>query len=271
MSLESFSLSGKVAVVTGGTGVLGGAIARGLAEAGARVAVMGRRAERATQVASEIEGAGGQAMALPADVLDLEQLAAARAALETTFGPPDILVNSAGGHVPAAIVHGDVTPWNLARSALDDVMALNFTGAFLPIQVFCEPMAVRGGSIVNISSMASARAITRGLGYGAAKAAIDNLTRWLAVELAFRYGSHVRVNAIAPGFFLGEQNRGLLVGPNGELTERGRKIVDHTPMGRFGEPEELVGAAVWLCSDAARFVTGIVVPVDGGFSAYSGV
>jgi NAD(P)-dependent dehydrogenase (short-subunit alcohol dehydrogenase family) len=270
--VQLFSLAGKVAVVTGGTGVLGGAMARGLAAAGARVAILGRRADKATAVAEDIESAGGEAMPLPADVLDYEQLLAARRTLLARWGSVHILVNAAGGNVPDAIVVGERTFFDLTQNAFDRVMALNLTGSVLPSQVFGQSMAEQGaGSIVNISSMAAQRTLTRVVGYAAAKAAIDNYTRWLAVELALKYGPGLRVNAIAPGFFIGEQNRDFLLNPDRSLTPRGQAIIDHTPMRRFGEPEELVGALVWLCSDAARFVTGVVVPVDGGFSAFGGV
>lgn len=277
---EQFSLEGKVAVVTGGTGVLGGAMARGLAAAGARVAILGRRKDRAREVAEEVAAAGHEAIPLPADVLDEESLQAALQTLLNRWGRMDILINSAGGNRPDATVFGDLTFFNVPRSALEGVVGLNFTGTVLPIQIFGEPMAEQGtGSIINISSMAAQKVLTRVMGYSAAKAAVDNLTKWLAVDLAEKHGPGLRVNAIAPGFFIGEQNRALLIeedappGPNNVpvLTERGQQIVDHTPMGRFGEPDELIGAAIWLASDASRFVTGIVVPVDGGFSASSGI
>ena len=267
-----FSLDGKVAVITGGTGVLGGAMARGLAAAGARVGVLGRRQANADAMVATIEAEGGTAMALPADVLDKEQLQKARSAVLDAWGSVDILVNAAGGNVPAATVFGDLTFFDLDRAAVEQVMALNFTGTLLPSQVFGEPMTTQGsGSIINISSMAAQRPLTRVIGYAAAKSAIDNLTRWLAIDLAQKHGPGMRVNAIAPGFFIGEQNRALLLNADDSLTARGQQIIDHTPMERFGEPDELVGTAVWLASDAARFITGIVVPVDGGFSAYSGV
>lgn len=267
-----FSLDNRVAVVTGATGVLGGAIAHGLAAAGAKVAIMGRRAERAAEVATSIRADGGEALALPADVLDRAQLERARATLLEEWGRVDILVNAAGGNTPEATVVGERTFFNLSRDAIDTMLDLNLIGSILPSQVFGEAMAGQGrGSIVNISSMAAARPLTRVIGYAAAKAAIDNFTRWLAVELCLKYGPGLRVNAIAPGFFVGEQNRSFLLNPDGSYTPRGQQIISHTPMGRFGEPAELIGAAVWLCSDAARFVTGIVVPVDGGFSAYGGV
>jgi NAD(P)-dependent dehydrogenase (short-subunit alcohol dehydrogenase family) len=267
-----FSLQGKVAVVTGGTGVLGGAMAHGLAAAGAKVAILGRRAERAAEVAAAIQAEGGDAMPLPADVLDEAQLDLAREALLRKWGTVDILINAAGGNVPEAVVIGDRTFFNLTRTAFDQVMALNLTGSLLPSQTFGEVMAEnKRGCIINISSMTSQKTLTRVIGYAAAKAAIDNFTRWLAVEFALKYGPGLRVNAIAPGFFLGDQNRAFLINEDGTPTPRGRQIIDHTPMARFGEPEELIGTAVWLCSDAARFVTGIVVPVDGGFMAFGGV
>ncbi len=277
---KQFSLEGKVAVVTGGTGVLGGAMSRGLAAAGARVAVLGRRAQKAQEVAHEIEAAGHVAMPLPADVLDEGSLRAARQTLLDKWGRVDVLINCAGGNRPDATVFGDLTFFNVPREALEGVVGLNFTGTVLPIQVFGEPMTQQGsGSIINISSMAAQKVLTRVMGYSAAKSAVDNLTRWLAVDLAEKHGAGLRVNAIAPGFFIGEQNRALLLdtdaAPDAQgnlpLTERGQQIVDHTPLGRFGEPDELVGVALWLASDASRFVTGIVVPVDGGFSATSGV
>jgi NAD(P)-dependent dehydrogenase (short-subunit alcohol dehydrogenase family) len=271
-SLERlFSLSGKVAVVTGATGVLGGAMARGLARVGARVGVLGRREERAEEVAREILGSGGEAMPLPADVLNEERLRAAREAVLDRWGQMDILVNAAGGNVPGATLSGDATIFDLPREAFGEVFDLNLVGTLLPIQIFGEAMTREtGGCIVNVSSMAAVRVITRVAGYSAAKAAVENLTRWLAVDLARRYGN-IRVNAVAPGFFLGEQNRALLVNEDGNLTERGRAIIEHTPVGRFGEPEELTGTVIWLCSPAANFVNGVVVPVDGGFSAFSGV
>lgn len=269
---QLFSLRGKVAVVTGGTGVLGGAMARGLAAAGAQVAILGRRAELAAQVAEAIQADGGQAMPLPADALDKDQLEAARATLLDRWGRVDILINAAGGAVPEATAVGDVTFFDLKQAGFDRALALNITATLLPTQVFGQPMSEQGsGSIINISSMTAQRTLTRVVGYSMAKAAIDNFTRWLAVELVLKYGPGLRVNAIAPGFFIGEQNRALLLNPDSSLTQRGQLIITHTPMGRFGEPDELVGAAVWLASDAARFVTGIVVPVDGGFSTFSGV
>lgn len=269
-----FDLSGRVAIVTGATGTLGGEMARGLARAGAKVGVLGRRNERAEEVVAEIEKPGGEALALPADVLDREGLEAARDAVMGRWGRLDLLVNAAGGNVPEATVSGDAEVFDLSEDALRRVFDLNLLGTVLPSQVFGAAMA-RGpepeGSIVNVSSMAAQKPLTNVVGYSAAKAAVENFTRWMAVELARKYGARLRVNAVAPGFFLGEQNRAMLVDEDGSLTERGRKIVDHTPAGRFGEPEELLGTLIWLCSPSARFVTGVVVPVDGGFSAFSGI
>jgi NAD(P)-dependent dehydrogenase (short-subunit alcohol dehydrogenase family) len=271
---ELFGLTGRVAVVTGGSGVLGSAMARGLARAGASVAVLARSAERVDGVVEQIEGDGGRALSLYADVLDREQLLAARRQVLAELGAVDILVNAAGGNVPAATLDATEGVFALPAGAFDRVLALNLTGTLLPTQVFAEPMTAgqprAQGSIVNISSMAAQRAITRVVGYSAAKAGVENLTRWLAVDLARRFGDGIRVNAIAPGFFVSEQNRALLLDDDG-VTERGRTILDHTPAGRFGQPDELVGTLVWLCSPAASFVTGAVIPVDGGFSAFSGV
>jgi NAD(P)-dependent dehydrogenase (short-subunit alcohol dehydrogenase family) len=272
---DLFSLTGKVAVVTGATGVLGGEMARSLARSGARVAVLGRREEKAHRVAGEIRAAGGESLVLPADVLDTGQLQDARDALLERWGRVDILVNAAGGNVPGATLSNSVGIFQLPEKALRQVMDLNFLGTLLPCQIFGAPM-VEGaegpdGCIVNISSMAATKALTNVVGYSAAKAAVDNFTRWLAVELARSYGPDLRVNAIAPGFFIGEQNRDLLLEEDGSLTKRGQTIIEHTPAGRFGKPDELGGTLIWLCSPASAFVNGIVVPVDGGFSAFSGV
>ncbi len=270
--LELFHVQDKVIIVTGGTGVLGGAMARGLAAAGARVGILGRRQERARALAQEINQAGGQAMAVPADVLEQAQLEQVRSAVIERWGRIDGLVNAAGGNMPGATLTPDKTVFDLSQEAFRQVTDLNLLGTILPSQIFGAVMAEQGaGSIVNISSMAAQRAITRVAGYSAAKAAVDNFTRWLATEFALKFGDGLRVNAIAPGFFIGEQNRRLLLNEDGSLTDRGQTIIRQTPMGRFGEPDELVGTLLWLISDASRFVTGIVVPVDGGFSAFSGV
>ena len=267
-----FSLNGQVAVITGGTGVLGSAMARGLAQAGAKVGVLGRRREQAEVVVADIEGLGGTAMPLPADVLDRAKLEEARAAVLDQWGRLDILVNAAGGNMPSATLPPGQSFFTLPVEGMQPVIALNLNGTLLPIQVFGEAMGqAKRGCIVNISSMAAQRALTRVVGYGVAKAAVDNATRWLAVELARSFGGGIRVNAIAPGFFIGEQNRSLLLNEDGSLTPRGQTIIDHTPAGRFGEPDELISTLVWLCSPGASFVNGIVVAVDGGFSAFSGV
>jgi NAD(P)-dependent dehydrogenase (short-subunit alcohol dehydrogenase family) len=269
---DLFSLEGQVAVVTGGTGVLGGAMARGLARAGAKVGVLGRRREQAEAAVAQIEAEGGCALALPADVLDRGQLETARDTIVEQWGRLDVLVNAAGGNMPAATLAPGRSFFDLPIEGMQPVIALNLQGTLLPSQVFGEALARNGrGCIVNISSMAAQRAMTRVVGYGVAKAAVDNATRWLAVELARSFGGKLRVNAIAPGFFVGDQNRVLLLNDDGTLTARGQTIIDHTPAGRFGEPAELVSTLVWLCSPGASFVNGVVVPVDGGFSAFSGV
>lgn len=269
---ELFSLEGQVAIVTGGTGVLGGAMARGLAQAGARVGVLGRRVEQAEAAARDIEAGGGEALALPADVLAREQLEGAREAVLGRWGRLDILVNAAGGNLPSATLGAGQSFFDLAGDGLEQVIALNLQGTLLPSQVFGSAMAQAGrGCIVNISSMAAQRAITRVVGYSVAKAAVDNATRWLAVELARSHGAGLRVNAIAPGFFVGEQNRALLLNQDGTLTARGQTIIDHTPAGRFGQAEELLSTLLWLCGPGSSFVNGVVVAVDGGFSVFSGV
>ncbi|MDR8390090.1 SDR family oxidoreductase [Aliifodinibius sp. S!AR15-10] len=272
MMSNLFDLSGKVAIVTGGTGVLGGAMAKGLAEAGAKIGILGRSEDSADENVKEIKDNGGEAIPLIADVLVKSDLQEARKKVLDQWGRIDILINAAGGNLSGATINPEQSFLDLEDEALENVMNLNFMGTYHPTKVFGEDMIEnKQGSIIHISSMASDRAITRVLGYSAAKAAVDNFTKFLATELAIKYGDGLRVNAIAPGFFIGEQNRDLLLNEDGSLTDRGQTIVDNTPMNRFGEKEELIGTAVWLASEASKFVTGTVIPVDGGFSAFSGV
>ena len=271
VSGSPFAVSGRVAVITGGYGVLGGAIAAGLARAGAAIAILGRRPEAAAAQAAAIRREGGDASVLIADVLDEGQVRRARDELLKARGRVDILINAAGGNVARA--RSDDKPvFDVPFDALDEVLRLNLHGTLIPSLIFGEVMGRQGsGCIVNISSMAARRALSGVLGYSIAKAGIDSFTQWLAVDLARRYGDRLRVNAVAPGFIVTEQNRNVLVKPDGSYTDRARAIVAHTPMGRLGTPEEVVGAVQWLCSDAAAFVTGVVLPVDGGFSVSSGV
>jgi NAD(P)-dependent dehydrogenase (short-subunit alcohol dehydrogenase family) len=270
--IEEFSLEGKVIVVTGGTGVLGHAFIKGIAAAGATVAVLGRNRQIAEQRVAELTDAGGSAIALIADVTLEEELIEARQQLIETYGSIDGLVNGAGGNVPTAIIQPADDLFNLDMAGLKQVIDLNLHGTMLPTQVFGQAMVRSGGgSIVNISSMASQRAITKVLGYSLAKAAIDIYTKWFSVEMANRYGDKLRMNAIAPGFFLTEQNRTLLTQPDGSYTERGNLVLKQTPYHRFGDADELCGALIWLLSDASKFVTGTVINIDGGFSVFSGV
>lgn len=272
MQHSLFDIQGKVAIVTGGAGVLGGAMAQGLADAGVKVGVLGRTPEKVHKKCDEIRSAGGEALPLVADVLDQKQLEEARNKITAHWGKIDFLLNVAGGNRAGATISPDQNFFDLSIDDFDQVVALNLKGTVLPTYVFGQAMADQGsGSIVNISSMTAQQPFTRVVGYAAAKAAIDNFTKWLSVEMAHKYGEKIRVNAIAPGVFIGEQNRRLLLNEQEELTPRGHTIIDHTPMKRFGAPEELTGTVIWLCSQAASFITGIVVPVDGGFSAFSGV
>ncbi|EFH81903.1 SDR family oxidoreductase [Ktedonobacter racemifer] len=267
-----FALNGQTAIVTGGSGVLGSALAQGLAGAGARVVVIGRRLEACENVVRTIKANGGEALALACDVTSKSDLERALEQIQQRFGGIDILVNGAGGNQPAATVSPERSFFELDEQAVNTVFGLNFQGTLLPCQVFGSVMVSQGhGSIVNISSMASLRPLTRVVSYGAAKAAINNFTQWLAVHMAQEYDARIRVNAIAPGFFLTEQNRFLLTDEQGAPTARGQAILSHTPAGRYGQPEDLVGTLLWLVSPAAAFITGIVVPIDGGFAAFSGV
>lgn len=272
MSSVSFSLKNRTAIVTGGTGVLGQSMVRGLAAAGASVAILGRRKDAAETLANEIRATGGKALAVQADVLDREQLEKARAEVLEEFGSIDILVNAAGGNMPGAVIPPDKNFFDLNMVDFQKVVDLNLLGTVLPTQVFTEDMAKRKkGVIINIASMATFKPITRVVGYSAAKAAVGNFTEWLAVEMARKFGEGIRVNAISPGFFLTEQNRTLLSNPDGTWTARGQAAINQTPFGRFGKPEELIGTLVFLCSDASSFVTGVNVPVDGGFNVFCGV
>jgi NAD(P)-dependent dehydrogenase (short-subunit alcohol dehydrogenase family) len=269
-----YGLKDKVAVVIGGSGVLCGALARALGGQGAAVVVVGHaHADRAQAVADEIAAAGGKAVAAQADVLDKRSLEALVGRALEAYGRVDFLINGAGGAKREATTSDSLSFFDLPEDAVRWVFDLNFIGTFLACQVFGRTMVERdGGCILNISSMGAERPLTRSVAYSAAKAAVDNFTRWLAVHVSQEYSPKIRVNALAPGFFLTEQNRFLLIDEgSGELTARGRTIVEHTPMARFGRPEDLVGTALWLLSDGAAFVHGAVIPVDGGFSAFGGV
>ncbi|RME85602.1 MAG: SDR family oxidoreductase [Caldilineae bacterium] len=270
---ELFDVSDMVVAATGGGGVLVGELSRGLARRGARVAVLDIFAEAAQRVADEITAAGGDAVAIQMDVLDKASIQAGLEVILEKYGRVDALINGAGGNKKEATTSPDLSFFDLPEDAFQWVFNLNFIGTLLPSQVFGKVMAEQGrGVILNISSMNAFRPLTRIPAYSAAKAAVSNFTQWLAVHMAQEYTPQVRVNALAPGFFLTHQNRFLLLDEkSGELTSRGKTIIDHTPMGRFGAPEDLLGTAIWLLSPASSFVTGVVVPIDGGFSAFSGV
>jgi NAD(P)-dependent dehydrogenase (short-subunit alcohol dehydrogenase family) len=276
---DAYDFHGQTIFVTGGFGVLGGAMVAALAAHGANVAVLSRRPGVSARVAAQFGALAepGRIWGVEGDVLDPDALATAAAAVVDRFGVIDGLINAAGGNRPEAISNHAANParsfFDLSPAAMRWVFDLNLMGTVLPSQIVGRHMAQRGrGVILNITSMAAFRPLTRVAAYAAAKAAVGNFTQWLAVYMAQEYGSAIRVNALAPGFFLGEQNRDLLVDrTSGDLTARGRQIVEHTPMGRFGDPADLVGPMLWLMSPAAAFVTGIVVPVDGGFSACAGV
>ena len=272
--LESlFQLSGKVAVVTGGGGVLCGAMSRALGRVGVKVAVLDLILEAAQKVVDDVVADGGEAIAVKCDVLDKASVEAACRTVLERFGRVDILINGAGGNKKQATTGPDLSFFDLPSDAVQWVFNLNFIGTLLPSQVFGQILAEQGeGVILNVSSMNAFRPLTRIPAYSAAKAAVSNFTQWLAVHMSQEYSDKIRVNAIAPGFFLTAQNRFLLTEEaTGELTPRGKTIIDHTPMGRFGDPEDLLGTVLWLLSPAAAFVDGVVVPVDGGFSAFSGV
>lgn len=268
-----FDVSGKVAVITGATGVLCGAMARHLAKQGVKVVLVGRSQDKGQELEREINQNGGTALFVAADVLDKEAVSNVRDAALDKFGKIDILINGAGGNRPDATATAQLSFFDIPYDALRSVFDLNLLGTVLPTQIIGKAMAGNNeGVIINISSMAAERPMTRVVGYAAAKAAIDNFTKWLSVYMNHNVSPQIRVNAIAPGFFLTEQNYYLLIDEKtGAPTPRGEQILSHTPMGRYGEPEDLLGALQWLISDGAKFVTGTVIPVDGGFSAYSGV
>lgn len=269
---NNFSLNEKVIVVTGGTGILGNAFVKGIVQAGGTVGILGRNEKIANERVDAIINQGGKAIALIADVNNESQLLNAREKMLAEFGKIDGLVNAAGGNIPEAIVQPEQDIFKLNLLALQEVMQLNLFGSILPTQIFGEAIKDTGsGSIVNISSVVSQIAVTKVLGYSLAKASIDTYTQWFAVELAKRYGDKIRMNSIAPGFFLTEQNKSLLTNTDGNLNERSNLVIKNTPFGRFGNPDELIGALVWLLSDASKFVTGTKITVDGGFTSFSGV
>lgn len=271
-ALKQFSLKDRVIVVTGGTGVLGGFFCSALASAGAKVAVLGRNKTKAEERAREITGQGGEAMAVIADVLIESEVAQAKDQVLEKWGRLDGLINAAGGNVPESVVSPDQDLFSVKVADIKKAADLNIYGTVIPTHIFGEEMAKnKKGVILNISSLAAQRPLTRVVGYTMAKAAIQSYTQWMAIEMAQRYGDGIRVNALAPGVFLTVQNKNLLTNADGSYNDRTQSFIRNTPFGRLGDPEELTGAVIWLMSDASKFVNGEVVLVDGGFNAYSGV
>ncbi|MCL4109175.1 UNVERIFIED_CONTAM: hypothetical protein GTU68_028356 [Idotea baltica] len=269
---KTFSVEEKVIVITGGSGVLGGALSAHLLQEGARIVVIGSRAESVEAKLLDLKPFGSDVLGLAVDCTQEDQLIDARGRVISKWGRIDVLINGAGGNLPGATVGPDQTVFDVSIDDLKTVVNLNLIGSVIPSIVFGKVFAdQKEGSIINVSSMAADRAITRVLGYSLAKAGVDQLTKWMATDMALKFGDGIRVNAIAPGFFIGNQNRRLLTEEDGSYTARGNTIIGNTPMSRFGDINELNGVVQFLCSDASKFVTGTIIPIDGGFSAFSGV
>lgn len=270
-SNQLFSLQNKIIVITGATGVLGESFVQGVSDMGGKIVLLGRNEQIGNERVKQLNQNGNDGIFIKADVLSKSDLLHASDIVLQKWGRIDGLVNAAGGNVPEAVIAPDKDVFDIDVDGLKKAFDLNLFGTILPVSVFGKALQISGGSIVNISSMAAQSAITRVLGYSMAKAAIDNYTRWMCVETANRYGSKIRVNAIAPGFFISHQNRHLLTNADGSFTTRGEAVIKNTPFKRFGNPDELIGALIWLLSDASAFVSGEVICVDGGFSVFSGV
>jgi NAD(P)-dependent dehydrogenase (short-subunit alcohol dehydrogenase family) len=269
---DLFNIENKVAVLTGGGGILASEMAKGFLESGSKVVLLDINETALQHAVAGLKEFSSEIVGFQCNVLDESNLQEVQKKILEKYSRIDILVNAAGGNMAGATIGTNQTVFDLQLEPLKKVMDLNLNGTILPTLVFGKTMAAqKSGSIINISSMASYRVITRVVGYSAAKAAIDNFTKWMAVEMAQKFGSGIRVNAIAPGFLLTNQNRTLLTNEDGSLTERGNAIINITPFKRFGEPEELVGTVIWLASDASKFVTGAIIPIDGGFNVFSGV
>ena len=269
---DLFNIEGKKVLITGATGILGSAIARYLAMEGAHLILLARKIEAVFKLKNEIEAIGGRAIAMGADVTNESELEVAYNQLKDSVEKIDVLINAAGGNMPGATISPDQSLLDSDLDAVRKIIELNYIGTYLPTKIFLPLfLKEKKGSIINISSMSAKRPLTRVMGYSSSKAAIDNFTKWLSVEFAKKYGEGIRVNALAPGFFLPTQNKALLTNDDGTLTARGNQIITNTPMARFGRPEELFGGIHYLCSDASKFVTGTILAVDGGFGAYSGV
>ena len=270
--MVDFSVSGKVVVITGGAGVLGSSMAENFACSGSRIIILDRDQDKIDQVVARLKQHTPDVTGRLCNVLNKEELIETRDAILKEVGKIDILINAAGGNIPGATQQEEQTVFDLDLENIDQAIDLNQRGTIYPVFIFGGAMAKSGsGSIITISSMATYSTITRVLGYSVAKTSINSFTQWMATELARKYGDKVRINAIAPGFFIGDQNRKLLLNPDGSLTDRSKKVIAKTPMGRFGEIHELNGAVQFLCSEAASFITGVVLPIDGGFSSFSGV
>lgn len=271
MNATNFNVSGKVAVVTGAGGIICGVMSQEMAKAGMKVALLDLFVDKAQEIADGINAAGGEAIAVKANVLDKESLEAARDEVVKHFGRVDVLVNGAGGNKKEASTSADMSFFDMPIDALKWVFDTNVMGAVMTTQAFGKDISESEGTVINIASMASIIPLTNTIAYSGAKAAVANFTQWMAVHFNQNYSKNIRVNAIAPGFLLTNQNRFLMQKEDGSPTARGEKVLAKTPMGRYGDPEEMAGPVLWLCSDAASFVNGAIIPIDGGFSAYWGV
>ena len=266
-----FSLQNKVIILTGSPGSLGGSLALSLAKSKAKIILLGRNQDLLNILVTKLSSLT-EVSSYIVNVMNRESLERVKNSVINKYGQIDVLINAVGGNLPGAVISDDQSIFDLSETDFDEVVDLNLKGTLLPSIVFGKPMSEKGkGTIVNYSSMTVKQALTRVVGYSAGKAAMENFTRWMAVEMAIKYGDGIRVNAVAPGFFIGKQNQKLLLNDDGSLKERGKKIIQNTPMKRFGKPEELNGAIHFLCSESASFITGIVLPIDGGFSAFTGV